>query len=458
MAQATTTIRNEKFTHGHWLLLGIALIISGIIISAYTDDAVANYPDVTETSPITNPPLTGTIAVSLPLSSSAFSGRSTSDADSADASNLAGEWQTIKIKRGDNLSVIFSRLGISPQSLHNILSIGDDTKTLKRIRPGQVIKLELAENSQLLQLMYEIDPIHSLRVWQNGDNGFKSSLIERPVEHRTAYSSGIITSSLFEAAQQAGMSDKMTMELAGIFGWDIDFALDIRDGDRFSVIYDDLYMDGNELRHGDILAAEFVNNGTTYRAISYTDAKGNTDYYSPDGKSMRKAFLRTPVEFSRISSYFTSARFHPILNRIRAHKGVDYAAPIGTPVRATGDGKVVFVGRKGGYGNAIELQHGARYSTLYGHLSHFARGLHRGGHVHQGQIIGYVGMTGLATGPHLHYEFRIDGVHRNPLKVHFPDVAPISARYKQDFMITSRRFLAQLEAIDGTSSVALNDR
>jgi murein DD-endopeptidase MepM/ murein hydrolase activator NlpD len=309
----------------------------------------------------------------------------------------------------------------------------------------------------LLGLKYEIDPTHSLRVWQNGD-GFKSSLIERPVEHRIAHTSGVINSSLFEAAQQAGMSDRMTMELAGIFGWDIDFALDIRDGDRFSVIYDDLYVDGKQLRHGDILAAEFVNNGTTYRALRFTDASGHSDYYSPDGKSMRKAFLRTPVEFSRISSYFSTARYHPILNRIRAHKGVDYAAPIGTPVKATGDGKVVFVGRRGGYGNAIELQHGARYSTLYGHLSRFARGLHRGDHVHQGQIIGFVGMTGLATGPHLHYEFRINGVHRNPLKVKFPDAAPIPAKYKQDFMTASRRFLAQLEAIDGTSSVALNDR
>jgi murein DD-endopeptidase MepM/ murein hydrolase activator NlpD len=297
-----------------------------------------------------------------------------------------------------------------------------------------------------------------LRIWQEGVNGFKSTLIEHPVERRTASASGVITSSLFEAAQQAGMSDKLTMELAGIFGWDIDFALDIRDGDHFSVIYDDLYVAGNSLRHGDILAAEFVNNGTTYRAVRYTDPSGQSDYYTPDGKSMRRAFLRTPVEFSRISSYFGTARFHPILNRIRAHKGVDYAAPVGTPVKATGDGKVAFVGLRGGYGKAIELQHGARYSTLYGHLSRFASGLRSGNRVHQGQVIGYVGMTGLATGPHLHYEFRIDGVHRNPLKVQFPDAAPIAAQYKQDFSATSRRFLAQLDAIDGTSSVALNDR
>ena len=458
MTQATSTIHKEKFTHRHWLLLGIALIVSGVVISTYTDEAAANRPEMTDAVSRPDAPMSDTADLSASASAAFAADSSAIKQQNSDPADSGGEWQTVKVKRGDNLSLIFSRLGISPQSLYNILTLGDETKTLKRIRPGQVIKLELAEQSQLLGLMYEIDPTHSLRVWQNGDNGFKSSLIERPVEHRIAHTSAVIDSSLFEAAQQAGLSDRMTMELAGIFGWDIDFALDIRDGDRFSVIYDDLYVEGKQLRHGDILAAEFVNNGTTYRAVRFTDANGHSDYYSPDGKSMRKAFLRTPVEFSRISSYFSTARFHPILNRIRAHKGVDYAAPIGTPVKATGDGKVVFVGRRGGYGNAIELQHGARYSTLYGHLSRFARSLHRGDHVHQGQIIGYVGMTGLATGPHLHYEFRVDGVHRNPLKVQFPDAAPISAKYKQDFMITSRRFLAQLEAIDGTSSVALNDR
>jgi len=456
MTQTITTILKEKFTHGHWLLLGISLIVSGILISAYTDDAAANRPDLANVISNSATPLSDT-PLPLPAAETSAADNDGTNENSATTTSK-GKWQTVKVKRGDNLSVIFARYGISPQSLHSILSLGDDTKTLKRIHPGQTIKLELAEQSKLLELMYDMDPVRSLRVWQNGDDGFKSNLIERPVEHRTEHSAGVITSSLFEAAQQAGMSDRMTMELAGIFGWDIDFALDIRDGDSFSVIYDDLYVGGKRLRHGDILAAEFVNQGTAYRAVRFTDANGHSDYYSPDGKSMRKAFLRTPVQFSRISSYFSTARYHPILNRIRAHKGVDYAAPIGTPVKATGDGKVVAAGRRGGYGNAIELQHGARYSTLYGHLSRFARGIHRGAHVHQGQIIGYVGMTGLATGPHLHYEFRIDGVHRNPLKVKLPDAAPIPSQYKQAFMITSRRILAQLDTIDGTSSVALNDR
>lgn len=453
MTQATIEIRKGRLSYSHWLVLGVALIASGIVLSMYTDEAAATRPETIDPVSVDE-----TMPWILPPADAVDNADASSAKYAADVSAPEEQWQTVKIKYGDNLSAIFDRLGISPQLLHTIISLGDDSSVLKRIRPGQIIKFKLAEQSQLLELMYDMDPTRSLRIWQEGVNGFKSALIERPVEHHTAQASGVISSSLFESAQQAGLSDRLTMELADIFGWDIDFALDIRDGDRFSVIYDDQYVEGHWLRHGDILAAEFVNDGTTYRAVRYTDPNGQSDYYSPDGKSMRKAFLRTPVAFSRISSYFTTARYHPILNRIRAHKGVDYAAPIGTPVKATGDGKVVFVGRRGGYGNAIELQHGARYSTLYGHLSRFARGLHPGNRIHQGQVIGYVGMTGLATGPHLHYEFRIDGVHRNPLKVQFPDAAPIATQYKKDFMAISQRFLAQLDAIDGTSSVALNER
>jgi murein DD-endopeptidase MepM/ murein hydrolase activator NlpD len=458
MTEATTVIRSGQFKHGHWLVLGVLSIASGIMLSLHTDEAAATRPEPSDGSTLLNSSALPWARPSADYLDTGGTGKPNGIEDVFATAESPGEWQTIKVKYGDNLSAIFARLDISPQLLHTILSLGDEADSLKHIHPGQLIKLKLAEQSQLLELMYDMDPTRSLRIWQEGVNGFKSALIERPIEHRINHATGVINSSLFESGQQAGLSDKLTMELAGIFGWDIDFALDIREGDRFSVIYDDQYVGGKWLRHGDILAAEFINNGTAYRAVRYTDPNGQSDYYSPDGKSMRKAFLRTPVEFSRISSYFSTARFHPILNRIRAHKGVDYAAPIGTPVKATGDGKVVFVGRRGGYGNAIELQHGARYSTLYGHLSRFARGLHAGNRIHQGQVIGYVGMTGLATGPHLHYEFRIDGVHRNPLKVQFPDAAPIAAKYEQDFAGTSRRLQAQLDEIDGTSSMALNDR
>ena len=241
------------------------------------------------------------------------------------------------------------------------------------------------------------------------------------------------------------------MELAGIFGWDIDFALDIRQGDSFAVIYEEVFLDGEKVRDGDIIAATFSNRGESYQAIRYTDASNHTDYYSPDGHSMRKAFLRTPVEFSRISSRFSLGRKHPILNTIRAHKGVDYAAPRGTPIKATGDGKVIYRGVKGGYGNVVIIQHGSSYSTLYGHMSRFARGVHSGSHVKQGQIIGYVGSSGLATGPHLHYEFRINGVHRNPLTVKLPDAQPLPKQYMADFQMHANQLVASLDLLSKTN-------
>ncbi|HEB99883.1 MAG TPA: M23 family peptidase [Thiotrichales bacterium] len=305
-------------------------------------------------------------------------------------------------------------------------------------------------------MRYERNRLERLLVSRAAD-GFKAEVIERAPERATAHATATIDSSLFLAAQKAGLSDNLTMELAGIFGWDIDFALDIRRGDRFTVIYEELFLDGEKIGNGDILAAEFVNQGHVYRAVRYTDASGRTSYYAPDGHSMRKAFLRTPVAFSRISSRFSLGRKHPILNRIRAHKGVDYAAPYGTPIKATGDGKVIFIGRKGGYGKAVILRHGSRYTTLYAHMSRFARGLHSGSRVRQGQVIGYVGKSGLATGPHLHYEFRINGVHRNPLTVKLPAAAPIDRRYRADFEQKSRTLLAQLDLVrQSPTQVALN--
>jgi len=441
-----------KITHVHWLLLGMLLVVSGLVLSINSNDAAANHRNQMDGG-------AATWADSVPLALPAIGEEDNAVSAAPSASvreEVAAQWQTIKVKSGDSLSSIFARVGLNPQLLHTILSLGDEAETLKRIHPGEIIKLKLAEQSQLVELMYDIDPTRSLRIWGNPE-GYQTTLIERPVERRITHVSGVITSSLFEAAQDAGMSDTLTMQLAGIFGWDIDFALDLRDGDSFSVVYDDLYVEGDRLRHGDILAAEFVNRGHTYQAVRYTDASGRSDYYTADGKSMRKAFLRTPVEFSRISSRFTTARFHPVLNRIRAHKGVDYAAPIGTPIKATGDGKVAFVGQKGGYGNVIELQHGSRYSTLYGHMSRFASGMRPGSRIRQGQTIGYVGMTGLATGPHLHYEFRIDGAHRNPLTVQFPDAAPIAPQYKKDFIAKTQDLLAQLES-KKNAVVATNDR
>jgi murein DD-endopeptidase MepM/ murein hydrolase activator NlpD len=250
--------------------------------------------------------------------------------------------------------------------------------------------------------------------------------------------------------------DKLIIELADIFGYDIDFVQDIRVGDRYTVIYDDLYKDGKKLRAGDILAAEFVNQGQSLRAVRYTDPQGNSGYYAAGGQSLRKAFLRTPVDVFRISSNFSRARFHPVLNRFRAHLGTDYAAPVGTPIKATGDGRVTFIGWKGGYGRAVVLKHGSSYETLYGHMSRFRQGLGYGSRVQQGQVIGYVGSSGLATGPHLHYEFRINGVHRDPRKVVLPRASALPRQYVEHFRASSAPLLTQLDALNRSQVAQAN--
>ena len=356
------------------------------------------------------------------------------------------KWRTIEIKSGDNLAGIFSREGIPPQQLHQIMELGGAAKNLTKIHPGQTLRLLTDSEMGLVNLDYQIDKLNLLEVRRAG-NEFEITTTYHTPERHITNASGYINSSLFLAAQTAGLSDNMTMELAGIFGWDIDFALDIRKGDQFVVLYDELYLEGEKVGEGHILAATFINQGNTYQAVRYTDKYGVTEYYSPDGKNMRKAFLRTPVEYTRISSGFSLGRRHPILNRIRAHKGVDYAAPIGTPVKATANGKIIFRGKKGGYGNTIIVQHGNKYSSLYGHLSRFNSAQSTGSSIKQGQVIGYVGMTGLATGPHLHYEFRIDNMHRDPLTVKLPGSEPLNKAYLADFQQKATSLISKLDAI-----------
>lgn len=362
------------------------------------------------------------------------------------------QWLEVKVKPGDSLAAIFKRNKLEATELHDIMQASQETKQLRYLSPGQTFRIQVDEDNNVLNLQYDINQLETLSVHRDGDD-FIASYHHKNVEKRMNHASAVINSSLFEAGRDAGLSSQMVMELAHIFGWDIDFALDIRGGDSFSVIYEEDYLNGTKLGDGPILAAEFVNQGHAYKAIRYTDASGRSDYYDPNGNSMRKAFLRTPVDFRRISSRF-GMRFHPILNRMRMHTGVDYAAPVGTPIKTTGDGKIIFIGRKGGYGKAILIQHGGQYSTLYGHMSRFHRGMHVGKRVKQGQIIGYVGSTGRATGPHLHYEFRVNGVFRNPLTVKLPNAQPINAAYKQDFENHAQVLLSQLTVF--TSSLALN--
>jgi murein DD-endopeptidase MepM/ murein hydrolase activator NlpD len=362
--------------------------------------------------------------------------------------------KTIKVRSGDSLSVIFKREGLSSRDIHRLVTSEPLGKRLKNIFPGQEMTFTRAEDGSLVKLAYTPTALQTLEFERVG-NGFNGQeLIVKP-ERSTAYKHGLINQSLFLASQGVGLPDSMTMRLAQIFQWDIDFVLDIRRGDEFHVVYEELYVGEEFVGFGDILAAEFVNQGRSHQAIRYTDAEGRTDYYGPEGRSMRQAFLRAPVEFSRISSNFNLRRVHPLFNRAAPHRGIDYAAPTGTPVLASGDGRVVTASRTEPNGNYVVIQHGERFVTKYLHLSKFGRGIKSGTRVKQGQIIGYVGATGWATGPHLHYEFLVNGVHQNPRTVKLPNAEPIPAKELPLFNQRAKPLLALLEDYKQQVQVAM---
>lgn len=360
---------------------------------------------------------------------------------SAPASTAHEYWESYKVAQGQNLSNIFQKLNINTKYLWAILHADPLAKRLKRIKPGQLLKFRYVDNA-FAGLEYVIGPTYSLVALRDGDS-FEISENQKQYEKQNRHAAATIRSSLFIAAKNAGISDKTTMKLAELFGWDIDFALDIRNGDSFSVVYQTLHNDGKKIKDGDILVAEFINKGKVYRAIKYTDPEGNSGYYNPQGENMHKPFLRTPVDFTRISSHFGS-RYHPVLNKMRKHNGVDYAAPRGTRVRTSGDGKIIFRGSLRGYGKTVIVEHGAGYRTLYAHLQKYNKKQRKGSQVKQGQTVGYVGSSGLATGPHLHYEFQVNGVHRNPLTINLPTAKPLNEKYLADFKQKTKSSLAML--------------
>lgn len=362
--------------------------------------------------------------------------------DESQAPQLDAALLDLLVERGDTLEILFRRNALSLSDLAAMVALPDAAHYLKLLKPGDHIGIA-HRDGRVVTLDREIDEIDILSI-RKADSGFEAETISRHVDIRTVGAHGVIRSSLFEAAMEAGISDGITMDMAGIFQWDIDFIKDVRVGDEFTVIHEELWRDGLKLRNGDIIATEFINRGKSYRAAAYEDAEGNTDFYTPEGLSVRKAFIRAPVSFTRISSNFNPNRRHPVLNTIRAHRGVDYAAPTGTPVQAAGDGKVQLRGTHGGYGNAIILQHGGNITTLYGHLSRFGKP-RVGSRVKQGDIIGYVGQSGLATGPHLHYEYRINGVHRNPRTVELPAADPVPSKYRDNFNAMTARLWQQLD-------------
>ncbi|MCL6270493.1 peptidoglycan DD-metalloendopeptidase family protein [Sansalvadorimonas sp. 2012CJ34-2] len=357
-------------------------------------------------------------------------------------------WEKVKVRSGDTLSDIFSRQSLSAGTLHRILNSTDHGRLLTRIRPGQFINFGRVDG-KLNELKYVQNRLESV-VYSVNENVYSSKKVIREPEIRRAYARATIDNSLFLAATKAGLPDNMTMRLANIFGWDIDFVMDIRKGDSFNMVYEEKYLDGERIGYGDILAATFTNRDKVLEAVYYTDNKGNSDYYTPSGKSMRKSFIRTPVDFTRISSPFNPNRLHPIFKTKRPHRGVDYAAPTGTPIKAAGDGVVKLAGRQKGYGNVVIIKHPNNIETLYAHQSRIARSLKKGQRVKQGQTIGYVGQTGWATGPHLHYEFRVSGRHRNPLTVKLPEAQPLPKSEMANFRQITRVMLAELERYSGT--------
>ena len=358
----------------------------------------------------------------------------------------------VVVSHNDTLDRIFRRLKLDLADLASLRDLPGLKSGLDKLRPGEALHL-IHRDGEVFGFERQLSPSETLRVIRE-EEGFTTKVVENPLETRERIVHGVIDSSLFEAVAKAGAHDQTALSLADIFGWDIDFVLDIQQGDSFTATYDEISQDGTYIKDGPITAAMFVNRGKVYRAVRYVDPNGAAHYYTPEGVSMYRAFLRTPVEFTRISDRFNPNRRHPILNTIRAHKGVDYAAPTGTPVRAAGDGRIQFAGQKGGYGNVLEIAHARGVVTVYGHLSRFTKGVHAGTKVTQGEVIAYVGMTGLATGPHLHYEYRVNGESKNPQTVDLPGAAPIEPAWRQDFDEKTALALAALQAPVGPALVS----
>ncbi|MFC5489332.1 OapA family protein [Dokdonella soli] len=431
----------------HWILGGVALLLTALV-----GIVIPTWANATRHEPVPTPYTT--MALDLPQLPPGSEADPTIGAYGVNGATQP-EWRIVNVRAGQSLSDIFREQGLGPTDLQRALDSQDDASALRHIRPGQEFAFAFDKDGGLTAMRFERGD--ATRVVLNfSTDGVTEAAEERAVERRTHVAHGVVTRSLFYAGEQAGLSDAMVLKLANAFGYDIDFAQDLREGDSFSVIYDDVYREGEHLRDGDVIAATFINQGKRYTAIRYTNADGETMFYNEAGRPLRKSFLRTPVEFTRISSTFSTGRMHPILGYMRAHKGVDYAAPTGTPIRAAGDGKIVFRGWKSGYGNFVIIQHNTHISTAYGHMSRFASE-QMGQRVRQGETIGYVGMTGLATGPHLHYEFRVDGDHRNPLTVTLPIAEPLPAAQLAQFRQKTAPMLAKLKIVDGVQLARAND-
>ncbi len=350
------------------------------------------------------------------------------------------EWISVEVKKGDILGSVFKRAKIDAQTMQAVLDAGKDAKNLTRLFPGVQVEFGLDAEGKLQELRYNLSNLKTLRITRGDDGQFVAKQLQKEIETRTEVVAGIISGSFWGSAMNAGLSEAQIIDLANVFGYDIDFALDIRSGDSFSVMFERQYAEGQFIGNGAIVAAQFQNQGQLYQAVRHTD--GN--FYKPDGGSMRQAFLRAPVNFRYVSSNFNPRRLHPVLGKIKAHNGVDYVAPMGTPIMAAGDGKVIESSMKGANGNYVVIQHSNGIVTKYLHLS--KRDVKRGDKVKQGDIVGRLGATGRVTGAHLHYEFVVGGVHRNPRTVKLPQAEPLQGVARVEFTKNAKQQIAQLKA------------
>ncbi len=412
-----------------WVLLAVAVAV-GVGVQVIDGSVNAGHARLVAMRPTVKPPISAPSAATTDLLK--LQSAPATSSTSQPAALPAAETTTLTVHRGDTLAHLFAKAHLSANDMHSILALGGITKRLRLIHPGQVITVSHDDSGQILGLSMKLDDEHKLQV-EHSSTGYQASEVNIPTEITVAYAHGVIENSLFDAATRAGLSDPVIMELIHLFGWDIDFSHDIRSGDSFTLLYQKIHLQDEPVMDGPILAAEFVTQDKTYRVARFTDPSGHTGYYTPDGRNVRKELLRAPVAYTRISSGFSMHRMNPILHIVRPHYGVDYAAPTGTPIMAAGDGYIVFRGRKEGFGRCIIIKHGGGYSTLYAHMSRFRSGLRTGSHVKQEQVIGYVGESGEATGPHLHYQIMLDGVPRNPRTVHLPSATPLLAKYLPEF-------------------------
>jgi murein DD-endopeptidase MepM/ murein hydrolase activator NlpD len=426
------------------LLVGIAICLAVTIVAL--DKTVSSIADK-QWAHIDNPsttPYQHQVASSLPP-----------DNTEPPAAKLP-VWLHQKVKNGDTLSLIFNRAGYNDQDVYNIINQSQDGKSLERLFPGQTIAFQADDSGTLTGVRHIKSPLEIVNYLLT-DAGFESQVEIRSPDQREAWRTGVINSSLFLAGEEAGLSQVMILDMANIFGGVVDFALDPRRGDTMRLVYEELYLDGEKLKDGDIIAASFTNQGETFDAFRYTDANGDTNYYNEDGVSMKKSFLMAPLDFTRISSNFNMRRLHPIYKTTRPHRGTDYAAPTGTPVYAAGDGRVIKAGYSRTNGNYAFIQHGDRYITRYLHLH--KRMVNKGQRVSQSQIIGTVGSTGAATGPHLHYEFLVNGVHRNPRTIYkdLPKAKKLPENEMERFHQSINRASYQLAVLRSSNNLAMND-